>query len=195
MTTAVTTEITVHRRPGNAAVLGARIAVAGAALFLAALCGSYIAVRTGVGAEFVPTAMKFNNYAAVMTLISALLASFVVEWAHVSLTLGQRRWASAGYGLSALLGLAAMNLVWFIGARLGLAVNDVNGYALLVYAVLAAAMALFGAAVVASLLNLVRHLGGHASVTEPLLARAGNMFVHLASVGWVAVFALIFLYK
>ena len=189
------TEVSVHHRPGNSAVLGARTALAIGALFVAALCGAYVAVRHGVGKEFVPTAMSFNNYAAVMIGFSAVLASFVVEWAYVSLKVGQRRWVSGGYGLAALLGVAAMNLVWLIGAKLGLAVNDINGYALLVYALLAAAMLLFAMGVVASLTNMVRCLGGHASAAEPLLARAGNSFVHLASAGWLAVFALIFLYK
>lgn len=188
-------EVTVHHRPGNSAVLGTRAAVAACALFVAALCGAYVAVRHGVGKEFVPTAMRFNNYAAVMTAASALLSSFVVEWAFVSLKVAQRRWVSGGYGLAALLGVAAMNLVWLIGAKLGLAVNDVNGYALLVYALLAAAMVLFAMSVISSVMNLIRCMGGHASATEPLLARAGNSFVHLASGGWLAVFALIFLYK
>lgn len=190
-----TTEVSVHHRPGNSAVLGARAALAIGALFVAALCGAYVAVRHGVGKEFVPTAMSFNNYAAAMIAFSAVLASFVVEWAYVSLKVGQQRWVSGGYGLAALLQVAAMNLVWLIGAKLGLAVNDINGYALLVYALLAAAMLLFAMGVVASLTNLIRCMGGHASAAEPLLARAGNSFVHLASAGWLAVFALIFLYK
>ena len=179
------------RRPGT---YHTRVWAAGGAMFIAGLCGAYVAVRTGVGKGFVPTTMKFNNYAAVMILVTAAIASFAVEWALVALKVGQRRWVSGGYGLAALMGVAAMNLVWLIGARLGIAVNE-NVYATLVYALLAAAMLFLAVSVVACLTSLALSLGGHSSSQNTRPARAANCLVHLATLGWLAVFALIFLYK
>ena len=188
------TDVSISRRSGNAMLLGVVGAVAGGAMFIAALCGAYVSVRTGFGKGFVPTTMKFNNYAGVMTLVSGLIASFAAEWALVSLKVGKRRWVSGGYGLAALMSVAAMNLIWLIGSRLGMAVNE-SVYATLVYALLAAALALFAVGVVACIVSLMLSLGGHASTQNPRPARAANWLVHLATLGWLAVFALIFLYK
>lgn len=191
---AAPTEITVNRRAGNGSLFGVIAGVASGAMFLAALCGAYVAVRTGVGADFVPSTMKFNNYAAFIIALGGLIASLSVEWALVSLKVRQRRWVSAGYGLGAILCAAAMNLIWFIGSNLGMGVNE-NPYATLVYAVLAAALALFAAGLVACVVALFLTLGGHASADNPLPARAANWVVHLATLGWIAAYALIFLYK
>ena len=188
------TTVTINRRSGNAALLGSLGAVAGGFMLISTLGGAYVAVRHGVGKEFVPTTMSFNNYAGFMVLFSVVLASFATEWAQVSLKVGQRRWVSGGYGLAAILTVAAMNLVWFIGSRLAMAVSD-NPYATMVYALLAGAMALLAVSLASSVVSLVLSLSGHASSSNPRPVRAAAWLVHLASFGWLAVYALIFLYK
>ena len=87
-----------------------------------------------------------------------------------------------------------MALVWSIGYRLPLPVND-SPYAVLVYALLAAAMLLLGIAVVAVALALVRTMGGQITATEPNLGRAAAWAWHIAALGAVLTFAIIFLKK
>lgn len=181
-------------RAGNN-VYAATIAVGASVLMgVGGLGAAYLATRYPSSADFVDPKMKFNNYAGVVTLGSLLLASFAVGWAATSARIGQRRWASTGFGLSALIGLAALNLVWFIGQHLEFGVNS-SAYSVLVYALLIAGGLAIAGGVFASIAGLASSFGGHASPSSPSIARAAAWGQHIATLSWLIVFALIFLKK
>ncbi len=187
--------VSVRRQPGNAAFLGSMLVAAAGVMFMAALCGSYVSVRNFVGfRDFVPAALKFDNYSGFMTMVSALGASLSAEWALMSAKVNKRRWISAGYGFAAVLGLGASNAVWFIGSRSEL-VSSETPYAILFYAVLAATIGFLLLGVIASIVGLIRGLGGHIAGDNLLFGRASNVLVHLGTAAALAMFFLLFTYK
>jgi hypothetical protein len=189
---------TARPQSGNNAQMGALLAGAAGIMFVATLAGAYVSVRNwiGVGGEdgFIPTTLKFDNYAGFMTMTSMLSASLAAEWALMSARLNQRRWASAGYGLASIFILASMNIVWFIGQRSGLVASE-TPYAILFYSLLAAIMLLLAVAVVTAVVTLIRVLGGHVGGSEILHGRAGNWLIHLATLAATVGFFLIYTYR
>jgi hypothetical protein len=189
------TAATVRRQTGNGAQLGAMLGVAAGVMFMATLAGAYISVRNWVGIpDFIPAELKFDNYAGFMTMVCGFSASLAAEWALASTRIKQRRWATAGYGLSAFFILAGMNAVWFIGQRSGLVASE-TPYAIAFYAVWAAVLGLFVVGFLAAAATLVRVLGGHSDGEDVLFGRAGNWLIHLSTAAAVTAFFLIYTYK
>ncbi len=196
-TNTVVTPVGLRRQSGNSAYLGALLVAAAGFVFMAALCGAYISVRNFVGigdGGFIPKEMKFDNYAGFMTMVSGLGASASAEWALISAKVKQRRWALGGYGFAILLGLGAANSAWFIGSRSALVAAD-TAYAISFYAVIATTIGFVLLGVLASLLGLVRTMGGHIFGDNVLLGRATNVFVHLGTAASLVMFFLLFTYK
>ncbi len=153
---------------------------------------AYLGLRFG-DPDFVDKKMSFNNYAGSMALVSLALASFAANWGVVSARIGNRRWASTGFGLSALIGLATLNLVWFIGKEIAL--PAASPYAVLIYTLLTVGGLAVAAGVIASITGLVSCFGGHAGPSSASLARAAAWGQHIAGLTWLIVFALVFLKK
>lgn len=189
-----TTTFTQRMRVGSPALVGSLCYAAAAAMAVGGLASAYLTVRHGAGTDFVPPAMKFNNYAAVLTLITMGIASIGAGWAVSVTRFNHRRWMFMGFALAAFMSLAAMNLVWVLGAGLGFGVNE-HPYAVFVYALLAAALLALAIAAGTALLAAGRSLAGQVSAEQPHLGRAAAWVVHTATLVWLVVFAIIYLYK
>lgn len=154
----------------------------------------YAIRRANPGEPFFPAAMKFNNYAAFILFFTFILASLTIGWAVMSLRVGNRRWSAGGFGFTVVMNLAAMNIMWFIGAEWEAPVNGqpwwLHVYALLVFAGLTTLVA-----TIAALLGLARVITGQADAKQPHLAMAASWMQHGALVVWLVVYALIYLYK
>lgn len=154
----------------------------------------YAVRRANPGEPFFAKSMKFNNYAAFVVLFTLVLASVAIGWAVTSLKVGNRRWASGGFGLTLLLNIAAMNIMWFIGSEWEAAANAhpwwLHTYALLTLAGLASLIALIAAG-----LGLARIITAQANAEQPHVAMAASWLQHGALATWVVVYALIYLYK
>jgi heme/copper-type cytochrome/quinol oxidase subunit 3 len=157
------------------------------------LGAAYMALRFGDD-KFVDPKMYFNNYAATMALVSLALASFAANWGAVSARIGNRRWASTGFGLAALIGLATLNLVWFIGKGVALPIGN-GPYAVVMYALLTVGGIAVFAGFLSSIAGLVSSFGGHTGPSSPSLAKAAAWGQHIAGLTWLIVFALVFLKK
>ncbi len=191
------TAVTARTQSGNGALLGALLAVAAGVMFVSALIGAYFSVRNWVGVGdggFIPDALKFDNYAGFMTMVSGLAAAFAAEWALVSARLRKSRWATAGYGLSVLFMVGAINSVWHIGQRSRLAAGE-TAYAVLFYAVLSAMTLSLIVGIIAAVVNLVRVMAGHVWGDDLLVGRAGNWFIRFAALTATIGFFLIYTYK
>ncbi len=189
--------VTARTQSGNSAQLGALLAITAGVMFVSTLIGAYFSVRNFVGVGdggFIPDALKFDNYAGFMTMVSGISAAFAAEWALVSARLRNVRWATAGYGVATLFLFGAINSVWHIGQRSKLAAGE-TAYALLFYALLAAMLLALVVGVVAALVNLVRVLAGHISGDDLLLGKAGNWFIRFAALAATTGFFLIYTYK
>lgn len=180
---------TIPARSGTPALVGTVCAVAAAAMFTTGVTSAYLSVRNATGAsEFVPVAMPFNNYVAVTIAMTLSLASIAAGWAVTSMRLGNRRYASTGFGFAAFMGIAALNLIWFLGTDAELSV-DTGAYTVLFYAMLATAAIMVVIGLVSSLTGLARVLGGQATARQPQYALASVWGQHLALVSWFAIYA------
>jgi heme/copper-type cytochrome/quinol oxidase subunit 3 len=102
--------------------------------------------------------------------------------------LGNRRYASTGFGFAAFMGVAALNLIWFLGTDAKLPV-DTGAYTVLFYALLATAVLVVVVGLVASLAGLARVLGGQATARQPQYALASAWGQHLALAAWLGIYA------
>jgi heme/copper-type cytochrome/quinol oxidase subunit 3 len=193
MATATLTPSTNHRI-GNPALVGTLAGVAAGAMAVAGLGMAFLASRQAAGKDFVPATMLFDNYIAVTTAATLLLASAAVGWAVTALRIGHRRWASSGFALAALLDFAALNLIWFLAKETGLAVQG-SEYAVLVYAVMTAAGVAIAIGLVAAVVGFARVLGAQTSSAQPHLGRASAWTQHLGTAAWLAAWGLIYLRK
>ena len=181
-------------RAGSPALVGAMCFAGATAMFMAGLAGAYLSVRNSNRGSFLPPEMKFNNYAAVLAAMSMLIASIGAGWALHATRFTHRRWMSMGFALAAFMGIASLNLVWTIGAGLTFGVAE-HPYAVVVYTLLGAAVVVLAISVGSSLLAVTRCLGGQITAEQPQLGRAAAWVVHIATITWIVVFALIYLYK
>lgn len=181
-------------RAGHPALVGTLALVGSGAMLVAGLAAAYLSVRNANRADFVPEEMKFNNYTGLVIAATAGLGSMGAEWAMTAVRNGQRRYATMGWALAAVMGVAALNGIWFLGRDTELGAAD-SPYATIVYGLFAVAAILIGIAVGASLLALARTEGGQISAERPYLGRASAWVVHLGTVAWLSTFALVYLYK
>lgn len=198
MATATTTPArptpAVNHRVGNPALVGTLAAVAAAGMTVVGVGFAFLTSRDAAGRDFVPTAMPFDNYVAVTIVATLLLASTAVAWAVTANKVGNRRWASSGFMLAALLDFAALNLVWFLAKETGLAVQG-SEYAVLVYGVMFLAGVAVTAALAAAVLGFARVLGAQTTGNQPHLGLASAWVQHLGTAAWLAAWGLIYLRK
>lgn len=184
----------VNHRVGNPALVGTLAGVAAASMAVVGVGVAFLTSRDAAGSDFVPTTMVFDNYVAVTVVATLLLASAAVAWAVTATKVGNRRWASSGFALAALLDFAALNLVWFLAKETGLAVQG-SEYAVLVYGAMFIAGVAVTAAMAGALLGFARVLGAQTSSSQPHLGLASAWVQHLGTAAWVAAWGLIYLRK
>ena len=188
LSTGLSAETGTPARSGTPALVGTVCALAAGAMFTTGITSAYLSVRNATGAaEFVPVAMPFNNYVAVMIASTLILASIAAGWAVSSMRLGNRRYAYTGFGFAVFMGIAALNLIWFLGVDAKLAV-DTGAYTVLFYAMLATAVIMVVGGIVSSLTGLARVLGGQATARQPQYALASAWGQHLALASWFAIY-------
>ena len=183
-----------NHRVGNPALVGTLAGVSAYAMAVVGLSIAFLTSRQQGGRDFVPTTMIFDNYVAVTIAASLLLASTAAAWAVTANKVGNRRWASTGFALVALLDFAALNLLWFLGKETGLAVQG-SEYAVLVYAVMFAAGVAIVAGLVGGIVGLTRVLGAQTTSAQPHLGLASAWTQHLGTAAWLASWGLIYLRK
>ena len=181
-------------RVGNPALVGTLAGVSASAMAFVGLAIAFLTSRQQGGRDFVPTTMIFDNYVAVTIAASLLLASTAAVWAVTANKVANRRWASTGFALVALLDFAALNLLWFLGKETGLAVQG-SEYAVLVYAVMFAAGVAIVAGLVGAVVGLTRVLGAQTTSEQPHLGLASAWTQHLGTAAWLASWGLIYLRK
>jgi heme/copper-type cytochrome/quinol oxidase subunit 3 len=188
LSTGLSAETAAPARSGTPALVGTLCALVAGAMFTTGVTSAYLSVRNATGAsEFVPVAMPFNNYVAVMIASTLILASIAAGWAVTSMRLGNRRYASTGFGLAAFLGIATLNLIWFLGVDAKLSVDN-GAYTVLFYAMLATAVIMVVIGLVSSLIGMARVLGGQATARQPHYALASAWGQHLALASWFAIY-------
>jgi len=160
------------------------------------LVAGFVAAWVSVGhftKPWPPKDVDLSNYDGTMLSLTMLMSAVTVEWGIWAARKNLRSQAVAGFFISIGLGLAFLNLEWFLGRRLGFGVAA-SPYSVLLYSMLAVA----GIAVVAGVLALVavvaRVLGGQIIGTNIEMARAVGWLWQAVVVGWIVIYATVWLF-
>lgn len=159
------------------------------------LAGGLVAAWFTVGhftKPWPPDDINLSNYDGTMLSLTMLMSSVTVEWGIWAARRSMRSQAITGLAITAALGLAFLNLEWFLGRGLDLAVNS-SAYAVLLYSMLAVTGVAVAAGVVVIGAVLTRVLGGQVMGTNIEVARAAGWFWQAVVLGWIVIYTTVWL--
>jgi heme/copper-type cytochrome/quinol oxidase subunit 3 len=170
-------------RPRNLATLAVLILALGGMMAFAALIAGYRALAHYQSLP--PKGVKLDNYLGVMTTFTLVLSAPLVEWAWSAVRRDERRQAIAALGLTIGLGIAFVDLDWYLVSRLGFGVATPYGTVFYAMVILAGINA--GIGILLLLGALLRVLGGQATGGEPEPVRVVAWYWEFVVVAWVLV--------
>jgi heme/copper-type cytochrome/quinol oxidase subunit 3 len=174
------------------AVIAASVA---AFLVFAGLVGAYLGLKAASGsAAWPPKGVEFDNYTATVLVITAAMASVLIEWAAYAIRKGFRGQSLFGYGLTVLLGVAFLNALAYLISKFGFG-PAATPYATVVHTMAAAAFVMVAVATVATVLVGLRALGHQLTTDNQEVARSAALLWHLATVCWIAVYYTVYVTK
>ena len=180
-------------RPRHSHVLNLGVLLlggAGAMVFMG-LAAAYVQIRAVAG-EWPPRDVEIDNYLGVTLLITALLSAATAEWAPYAIKRGNRRQALWGLLLTVGMGLSFLNLLWYLGSRLGYGVGE-HAYGTVVVASLIA-MAVQVVIGLGFLVVALARMGGHQVIAgDHQLVRAAAWYWQWVNVSWLVVFVFLFI--
>jgi cytochrome c oxidase subunit 3 len=181
-----------RQRESHVLNLGALLLGAGGAMVFAGLVAAYLQLR-GVAAEWPPKDVELDNYLGVTLFLTALLSTVTVEWAPYAIKRGNQRQTLWGLALTLGLGVAFLNMLWYVGTQLGFGIAD-HAYATVVYASIFAT----GAQVVLGLgfvlVALVRTAGHQVVPGDHQVVRAAAWYWQWVNVCWLVVFTALYVF-
>ena len=153
----------------------------------------YIHLRS-VTDDWPPGRIALDNYIGVTLFITALLSSVTAEWAPFALKRDNRRQALWAMGLTIAFAISFINLLWFLGQRLGFGPGD-HGYGAIVVAtlVVSAINAALGAGFV--LVALLRTGGHQVGPGRHELVRASSWYWQFVVISWTVAFVALYLFQ
>jgi len=183
-------QVLERTRPRNAVVVGAALYGLAVLTFIAALIGAYTAFRSGVR-PWPPEGVKKENYFGTLLVGASVMLMVAAEWLVWSVRQGFRRQTVQAAGLAAGLLLAMLNAVAFIVDEAGYGAGS-SPYGTLFYAFLVTAGLTQVAGLAALAAGLARAGGRQVSPSEPQLARAVSIALHVAALTWVMVWSALY---
>jgi cytochrome c oxidase subunit 3 len=177
-------------RPSHVLNLGTLLLGGAGAMVFGGLLAAYLQLR-GAAVRWPPQKVELDNYLGVTLFITALLSTVTAEWAPYAIKRGNRRQTQWSLLLTIGLGLAFLNMLWYLGTQLGFGVAD-HAYGTVVYAALLATGVQVVVGLVYVLVALVR-TGGHQVVTgDHQLVRAASWYWQWVNVSWVVMFTALY---
>lgn len=171
--------------------LGSLLVAAAELLFFGGLVAAYLLARSSTS-PWPAEGVELGLYVPVVIWISLMMASFTAEWAGDAHRRDDRRGLLLALAITAGLGAAYLNGQWFELDRLALAADD-GAYQTLFLTLVGFHMAHVAVTVLATLLVVVRVLGGLPRQSGAV--RAVAVLWHLAAGTWLVVFWLLYLVK
>ena len=183
-------QVLERTRSRNAVVVGACLYALAALMVIATLIGAYTAFRAGVS-PWPPEGVKKENYFGSLNLVAAAMLMITAEWLVWAVHHGYRRQIAQAGGLAALLLVAMLNGVSFTVDEAGFGAGSHN-YGPIFYAFMVAAALTQVAALAALVVGAARIGGRQISASEPQLARAVSIVLHVAALTWVMVWGALY---
>ena len=180
-------------RPVHVLNLGVLLLGGAAAMVFAGLLAAYMHLR-GSAAEWPPDGVDLDNYLGVTLLLTALMSSVTVEWAPYAIKRGNRRQTLWGLTLTLGLGLAFLNLLWYLGTQLGFGVAD-HSFGTVVYAAVIA-MGVHAAVGLGFIVIALARAAGHQVVPgDHQLVRAAAWYWQWVNVSWLVIFTGLYVFQ
>jgi heme/copper-type cytochrome/quinol oxidase subunit 3 len=132
-----------------------------------------------------PKGVKLDNYLGVMTTLTLVLSVPLVEWAWSAVRRDERRQAIAALCLTIGMGVAFVDLDWYLVSRLGFGVATPYGTVFYAMVILAGINA--GVGILLLIGALLRVIGGQATAMEPEPVRVAAWYWDFVVLAWVVV--------
>jgi len=183
-------QVLERTRTRNAVLVGAALYALAALAFTATLIGAYTAFRAGVS-PWPPEGVKKENYFGSLLLGASGMLMITAEWLVWSVHKGFRRQTAQAAGLAALLLVSMLNGVAFTVDEAGFGAGT-HAYGTIFYAFMVVGALTQVAALIALAAGLARIGGRQISASEPQLARAVSIVLHVAALTWVMVWGALY---
>jgi len=180
-------------RPTHVFTTGALLAAAGGTMLFGALIAAYVNVRN-YAVAWPPKGVKVDMYLGGMLAITLVMSACFVEWAPAALRRSQPRQVMGALALTAFLGVAFLNGVWYFATQLHLPAKA-SAYAELTYALVGASGLAAAGGVVTLLAVIAKVAGRQVGPRDPDLVRAAAWYWQFVVVSWLAVYSTLFLLK
>ncbi len=183
-------QVLERTRSRNAVVVATALYGLAALVLTAALIGTYTAFRSGVS-PWPPAGVRKENYFGTLLLAAAAMLMVTAEWIVWSVVHAVRRQTAQAAGLAAFLLLAMLNGLLFTVDEAGFGAAT-HPYGTIFYAFMLVAALTQLAGLAALVVALARTAGRQISPTEPQLARALSIVLHIAALTWVMVWGALY---
>jgi heme/copper-type cytochrome/quinol oxidase subunit 3 len=181
-------------RPRHLLNVTTLVVVSGGTALFGALIAAYVTLADRA-ATWPPKGLQLDNYIGTMLAATAVMSAITVEWASWSLKHEDQAQAVWGLSLTLGFGLSFLNLLWYLGRKVGFGPGSAKTgpYAVIFFALIVAAgfVALLG--VVALVMALLRTLARHTRGPRRELVRAVAWYWDFVVVAWLAVWATMWL--
>lgn len=184
-----------RQRPRNLLNLTALLLVTGGTTLFGALIAAYVTLADQA-AVWPPRGFHLDNYVGTMLSLTAIMSAITVEWASWSLKREDQAQAVWGLALTLGFGLAFLNLLWYLGRKVGFSPGSASTgpYAVIFFAMIVAAAFVAVLGIVAVLMALLRTLGRQMTGARHEMVRAVAWYWDFVVVAWIAVFATMWLF-
>jgi heme/copper-type cytochrome/quinol oxidase subunit 3 len=182
-----------HDKPKHVLNLTALLAGAGSAMVFVALFAGYMNARS-LSDEWPLGEVRLDNYIGTTLTVTLFLSVAFAEWGAYAMKRGNRRQGLTGAAFAMLMGVAYLNLLWYLFRVLGFGPAD-NAFATLSYGLLAAAMVNGLAGFVFLGVAYARGLGRQVPAKNPELLRAAAWYWDYVAVAWLFVFIALYLFQ
>lgn len=180
-------------RPRNILTVTALLLGAGGLMFFGTLIGAYVLLRSRLE-PFPPEGASLDNYLGNMLVITIALSSATVEWAYSAVRRGLRGQAATAYGITAGLGLAFVNLLWFTATHADYGAGT-HPYGTVVTLMAVALGILVGLGIAFAALTAFRVAGEQVSAVDTDQARSLGWYWQFTVVASVAVWYTVIVLK
>jgi heme/copper-type cytochrome/quinol oxidase subunit 3 len=177
-------------RPTQLVTVAALLGGVAELMVVAALVAAYLNVR-GLAGRWPPKTVHVDNYLGTTLFLTLVLSIITIEWAVYALRRGNRRQALSATTVTIGLGVAFVNLLWYVGTQLHFGPAD-STYAVLVYAQLIAVGVIAAIGIGFLLVALSRTIGGQVTAGQPAVLRAAAWHWHVVTGAWTLAFLAIY---
>ena len=186
----------VARRP-RVLMVATGFVMAGVAMFFASLFGIYLLERSTMladGSKWLPEGVSIPLTQPNMLLLTLIMASVCMQWAHSAIRDDSRTYAYLALGITLLLGFAFLNQASYLYNVMGFKI-EASTTAVLVYAITGAHIVMLVIAMAFVALMAIRALGGQFSSTQSDGIAAATMFWHANTAVFFLIWLIIYVTK